>query len=123
MRPKIVLVDDQAAYRTLVRELIAFYVDVVAEASNAEEALALVSEYEPDGAVIDVNLDGGNGFRLAKELADRYPNVKILLISAYPERVYAEIASRIPRTAFLAKADVTGEGLAAYFASPEPARP
>lgn len=121
MKPRIVLVDDQPAYRELVCELVSDHVEVVAQAGNADEALAAVGEYEPDGVVIDVNLDGGHAFRLAKELAEKKPRLKILLISAYAERVYEEIAGRIPRAAFLAKADVTGEWLADYFAPTESA--
>lgn len=117
MLPRIVLVDDQPEYRAVVRALVSEGVHIVAEAGNAEEAMLMVDEHRPDGVVMDVNLGQVNGFHLAKALTERHPHLRILLTSAFAERVYAEYARRIPGASFISKSELNGRTLAMYFKS------
>jgi len=61
------------------------------EASNADEALAVVADGKIDLAVLDYNMPGKNGLELAAELRTLYPTMPLAVITA---NVQEEIISR-----------------------------
>ena len=82
---RVVIADDYAALRLLHRRLLersgAF--DVVAEASDGEEAVRLVSEHQPDLVLLDLSmplLDGLSATRLIRQLA---PRTRVAVLSGY----------------------------------------
>ncbi len=115
MFPSIVLVEDQPIAREMILELLDGHVRVVAVAEGPHDAIEAVRVHRPTGALIDVNLGSTNGFHLAKELSKAFPGLKIVLTSANAEPVYAELASGIPNTLFVAKSDLCGKNLAAFW--------
>lgn len=115
----IVVIDDQPAYRTLVREVLGPRFHVVSEADSYETALREVAKHRPAGVIVDVNIGARNGFHLAADLIKHDPALKILLTSAYAEPVYTDLAERIPGAAFLEKARLTTDALIALWLGPE----
>jgi len=87
MKGQLLVVDDNPAYRRLVR--MALEEDptfaVVAEAATAEEALAAAEQAQPDTALVDVLLPGGQGFRLPAAIRAAAPGCVVVLSSAHPE--------------------------------------
>lgn len=78
----VVLVDDHALVRSAVRQaLTADDIQVVGEASTAEEALSLVPSLAPDVLLLDLNLPGSSGLGLLRELAPRLPDTKIVMLT------------------------------------------
>jgi CheY-like chemotaxis protein len=53
-------------------------------AYSAEEAIDVIAEWQPDLALLDVNLPGMNGIDLAIALRTSHPNCRVLLFSGYP---------------------------------------
>src|SRR6185312_15222042 len=51
-RLKLMIVDDHAETRALIRELIGHYVDEIVECANGEEATRRILEHHPDARVI-----------------------------------------------------------------------
>ncbi len=86
----ILVVEDHG----LVREGTAELLDrdpgltVVGQAASAEQALDLIGTLNPDVALVDVELPGLNGIALAREIAARSPQTKVLLLSAYDDYAY-----------------------------------
>jgi PAS domain S-box-containing protein len=79
----VVLVEDEAAVRegiAILLETIGY--DVIAVASG-EEALAIPVESEPDLLLTDVTLAGISGSALGERLRERWPSLKIVLMSGY----------------------------------------
>ena len=68
--PRVLVVDDDAPLRELVRTLLERAGFGVHEAASAEEALAL--DFEPGAAVIDVRLPGVSGYELCRDLRIRF---------------------------------------------------
>jgi DNA-binding NarL/FixJ family response regulator len=60
-RPRVVLVDDHRMFRTGVRAELGMSVDVVGEAENVDQAVAVIAATRPDVVLLDVHLPGGNG--------------------------------------------------------------
>lgn len=83
----VLLVDDHALVRSAVRQaLSAPDIEVVGEASTAEEALLLAPRLVPDVLLLDLNLPGANGFALLRELAPRLPDTQIVMLTISSER-------------------------------------
>jgi DNA-binding NarL/FixJ family response regulator len=90
---RIMIVDDHPIVLRGMADLISQELDleVSAEAADADEALGLIDESEPDLAVIDVSLGKGiGGVELIKEIKARHEKVKILVSSMHDEKLYAE---------------------------------
>jgi CheY-like chemotaxis protein len=52
------------------------------EASNAEEAMALLEQQPVDVLILDYNMPGKNGLELAEQLRARYPDMPIAIATA-----------------------------------------
>jgi len=59
--------------------------DVVAEASTAEEALRRVPATSPDVAVLDVRLPDGDGVEVCREIRSSHPEVQCLMLTSYAD--------------------------------------
>jgi DNA-binding NarL/FixJ family response regulator len=81
-RLRVMLVDDHALVRAAVRQAIsAPDVELVAEASSAEEALDLALQARPDVMLVDIDLPGMSGVQLVRELAPRLPGTRIVMLT------------------------------------------
>ncbi len=56
---------------------------VVASVQSGEEVIAAVRTHEPDMLVLDINLPGKNGLELLPELKQKFPALKIMILSMY----------------------------------------
>jgi DNA-binding response OmpR family regulator len=79
----ILVVDDEAEQRDLIRRILYLEAYTVLEASDYDDALAVQANHlgETDLLLIDVSLPGGNGYDLAKDLLAIEPHLKVLFIS------------------------------------------
>jgi two-component system, NarL family, nitrate/nitrite response regulator NarL len=79
---RVMLVDDHALVRSAVRQAIdAPDVELVGEASTAEDAFALALAVRPDVMLLDIDLPGMNGLQMLEELAPRLPDTKIVMLT------------------------------------------
>lgn len=84
---KILLVDDHEVVRLGLKALLSRHEQflVVAEASNASEAIERVEGYAPDVVVMDIRLPGKNGIEATREILAQHPQVKIIILTSYAE--------------------------------------
>jgi DNA-binding NarL/FixJ family response regulator len=90
---RIVLADDAVLLReALAAALAAAAFDVVGQAANVPELLALVESQRPDVAIIDVRMPPTHtteGLEAARQIRVKYPGIAILVLSQYVETRYA----------------------------------
>ncbi len=99
----ILVVDDEAAQRQLLRgflESIGFH---VREAASAEEALAAIGRQRPDMVLLDVRLPGINGMQCLAEIRRIAVDLPVLLITAYADLRQAVSAMKSGADDYLAK--------------------
>lgn len=80
---RVLLVDDHAMVRQGLRTLLDGYADleVVGEASNGEEAVALVESQRPTVVVMDINMPRKNGIEATADIKARYPQTVVIGLS------------------------------------------
>jgi DNA-binding NarL/FixJ family response regulator len=87
---RILLADDHALVRRGVRLILEGESDleVVAEAADGAEAVALGREHEVDLAILDVSMPRMTGLQAARELSRRRPGLRILMLSMHDNEQY-----------------------------------
>ncbi|MFW6067667.1 MAG: response regulator [Myxococcota bacterium] len=83
MRSRILIVDDEPNQRRSLSIGLKMEGFEPVEASDGEQALALLDDIEVDLAIVDLMMPGINGLDLARRLRFRHPEVRIVLTSAY----------------------------------------
>ncbi len=81
---RLLLVDDHPLVRDGLRMRLeaAPGLSVVGEAGNADEALTLADALEPDLTLMDVGMAGMNGITLAGVFHERFPAIRVLMLSS-----------------------------------------
>ena len=87
---RILLADDHAVVRRGLRLVLDGEADleVVAEAADGAEAVALALENEVDLAVLDVTMPRMTGIQAARELSERRPQLRTLMLSMHDNEQY-----------------------------------
>jgi two-component system, NarL family, response regulator DevR len=86
MAIRVFLLDDHEIVRRGLRELLETAgLEVVGEASTAEEALRRVPAVSPDVAVLDVRLPDGDGVEVCRELRNRDPELPCLMLTSFSD--------------------------------------
>ena len=104
-RARIVVADDHEAVRAGVRMILAREpdVEICAEAVNGEEAVAMVREFKPDLAILDVTMPVKTGLEAAKEIRRLAPSTKIIMFSMHDSAQMTEAARQVGAGAFVLK--------------------
>jgi CheY-like chemotaxis protein len=121
MATTLLIVDDHAAFRSLVRQMLsAEGFEVTGEAPDGESAVAAVQDLQPDAVLLDIQLPGIDGFEVARRIASIDDAPLVVLTSARAASDYGRRIADSPATGFLAKHDLSGPALAARLAASRP---
>jgi CheY-like chemotaxis protein len=80
---QIILVDDHAMVRQGLKAVLESYTDVevVGEAGDGEEALAVVHRLRPDVVIMDINMPKKNGIEATGEIKTHFPSIIVIGVS------------------------------------------
>ena len=79
--PTVVIVDDHQLFRSGVRAELDGLVEVLGDAATVEEAVRCIAELEPDVVLLDVQMPGGGGVEVIRQVAVRAPAQRFLALS------------------------------------------
>ena len=84
---RIAIADDDAGMRLVMRKIVerAEGCELVGEAQNGEEMLALYDREQPDAVILDVEMPQMDGIACAKALQDRNPLLVIIFATAHEQ--------------------------------------
>src|SRR5215203_3049549 len=109
MRPRVLVVDDEAAFRAVARDLLEHGgFDVVGEAADATAALRFERELRPDVVLLDVRLPDATGLDVALAMSGHEAPPSVVLVSTAD---YGYVAPGCGARGFLLKTDLTAEAL------------
>jgi len=77
----VVIVDDHHLFRAGVRAELDGLVDVLGDAANVEDAVRMVLDVKPDVVLLDVQMPGGGGVEVIRQVAARAPGQRFLALS------------------------------------------
>ncbi|WML58337.1 response regulator transcription factor [Neobacillus sp. PS2-9] len=102
---KLMLVDDHAVLRDGLKNIVGMEADieVVAEAVNGNDAIAKVDEILPDVILMDINIPEKNGIEATSVIKERYPAVKILILTMHDHDEFFMSAIREGADGYLLK--------------------
>jgi DNA-binding NarL/FixJ family response regulator len=112
-RVRILIVDDQAAFRDSVRDLFEGRGHVVADGSNGEEAREAIASFGPDLLLLDVRLGRESGLDVARALTASWPELAVVLISI-DSRTSLDDARAAGARGFIPKQQLQAADLAAF---------
>lgn len=101
----LLLADDHTLLREGLRRLLHQTDDIVVEgeASNGQEALALLAQRHWDALVLDMSMPGRDGIDLIRQIRVEHPKVPILVLTMHGEQQYAARAIKAGAAGYLTK--------------------
>ena len=86
-RITVFLLDDHEIVRRGIRDLLEAEgdIEVVGEASTAEQAVGRVHALDPDVAVLDVRLEEGNGIEACRDIRSLHPRTACLILTSFAD--------------------------------------
>ncbi|MEH7549884.1 LuxR family two component transcriptional regulator [Neobacillus bataviensis] len=105
MTTKIAIIDDHQLFREGVKRILEFEksFQVVAEGDDGSDALGLVEQYQPDVVIMDINMPGMNGVEATRELIEKYPSTKVIILSIHDDENYVTHALKTGACGYLLK--------------------
>ena len=102
---KILLADDHIIVREGLKKILDRESDlqITGEAENTNEVLEFFKKNTCDVLILDINLPGKSGLDIMREIKKSKPNVKILILSIYPEDSFAINAFELGASGYLTK--------------------
>jgi len=87
---RVVLADDHAVVRKGIREFLTEPgdIEVMAEASDGEEAIRLIDQLRPDVAVLDIQMPKRSGIDVCRHVRTQHWPIGILILTAYDDDPY-----------------------------------
>lgn len=109
---RLMLVDDEEDVREGVTQEIDWLshgFEVVGKAENGKEAMELIERLVPDVVVTDIKMPFMDGLELSAWMKDKYPTVKIIILSGFDEFEYAQKAVKLQVDEYVLKPFSTQE--------------
>ena len=97
-RLRLLLVDDDATYRDVAKELIEQLGHDCTVAENGHDALELYERIKPDAVLMDIIMPGMNGMEATLAILSKYAHAQVVFLSsleAFPEGAPREIADQL----------------------------
>ncbi len=114
-RPKILLADDHQLLLDALQTMMSGDFELVT-VDNSHDFLDAVEKFQPDAAILDVNMPGADGFITARQVLERKPKLPIIFLSMYTEPRYVERAAEVGAKAYLSKVAPAQELISAIHA-------
>ena len=81
----ILIADDHAVVRSGLRMLLDRHeeFEVISEAANGREAVALANQHQPDVVVLDVNMPEVDGIQACRRISEQVPDCRVVMLTSY----------------------------------------
>jgi DNA-binding NarL/FixJ family response regulator len=111
----VLLADDHAVVRKGIRDFLEEdpEIQILAEASDGSEAWRLIASHAPDVAILDIRMPELSGVELTRRIKERYPQVRVLILSAYDDEPYVFALLRAGADGYVLKTAESSELLRA----------
>jgi two-component system chemotaxis response regulator CheY len=102
--PKVLIVDDTAFMRKLLRNILfSAGLDVAGEAENGKEAVELFKQHKPDLVTMDIIMPEMNGIEALKKIKSIEPNAKVIMCTAVGQEQMVKAAIKLGAKGYIIK--------------------
>jgi len=104
-RITVLLAEDHLVVREGIRELLKMDDDleVVAEAKDGRQAVALAQKFRPSVVVMDIAMALLNGLEATRQILEAIPGARVIILSAHSDDAYIKVATESGAMGFLLK--------------------
>ncbi len=107
-RNKLMIVDDHAETRILIRELIGRLANEVRECVDGREAAVQCVDFRPDVVTMDLNMPLSGGLEATRKIVDEIPGVRVIIVSDFDTLEFRLAAARAGACHFFSKGNLIG---------------
>ncbi len=102
---KVILADDHEVVRAGIKRLLNVdkSIKILAEACNGEEAVQIVRQYQPDIAILDIQMPKMNGIQATQQIKKEFPDVFVVILTAFEDSTHIEQALSAGADGYLSK--------------------
>ncbi|HMF75472.1 MAG TPA: response regulator transcription factor [Bryobacteraceae bacterium] len=100
--PKVLLADDHHFMLDAICAMMKDQFDVLA-VDNSKSFLQAAASFQPDIAILDISMPGGDGFITGRKLLELQPELPLVFLSMYTDSSYIEQAAQVGAKAYLSK--------------------
>ena len=100
---KVLLADDNAAIRQVIRRILHGLATEVCECGNGAEACALYATQQPDWVLMDVEMPEVNGIAATALIRANFPEARILIVTNYDDTSLRQAAQEAGASGYLLK--------------------
>ncbi len=105
---KVLIVDDSARFRLLIRSSLAELNAEFAECSDGDEAASFYAQCRPDITLMDIRMPRMNGLRATREIKAQNQDAKIIILTTLDEDTLRQAAREAGASAYALKDDLKG---------------
>jgi CheY-like chemotaxis protein len=103
MSTRLLIVDDQASSRELIRNFLAMPGITFHECASGKDAIALADEIKPHWVTMDVQMPGLNGFETVRAIKQVHPEARVLIVSSFNDPHFRDLARSAGASGFILK--------------------
>lgn len=106
---KVIIVEDDMLYRHEIRNFVEwekYGFTVIGEAVNGEQALNIIARTPPDLVFTDISMPGMNGIALIQALREKYPQMKIVVLTSYDDFNFVRGALKLGAEDYILKYEI-----------------
>jgi DNA-binding NarL/FixJ family response regulator len=100
---RLMIVDDHAGMRAMIRHFTGSPGDVICECSNGADAVAQAREFGPDLVTMDLRMPGIGGFEATRALVAALPSATVVVVSSFDTPELRRAAASSGAKGFIAK--------------------
>jgi DNA-binding NarL/FixJ family response regulator len=107
-RSKVLIVDDNELFRKALAKFMKRQqkFQVIKQAANGDEAVALTQRLHPDLVLMDISMPGMSGVEAAQRIKQRFPGIKIVFVTIHDEETYQTLVKSLNFDGFVCKSSL-----------------
>jgi CheY-like chemotaxis protein len=103
----VLIVEDNAGMRSLLRRALAGVADQVWECSDGADALEAYQEHQPDVVLMDMRMPRMDGLKATRQIRQAEPSARIVIVSDYDDEDLRTAASAAGASGYTLKQDLS----------------
>ena len=104
---KLLIVDDNADTRKLIRTVVRKCSEDIVEGRSGTEAIASYIQYKPDWVLMDIEMLGMDGLTATKMIKRDYPEAKIIMVTMHDDARWRLAAQEAGASGYVLKENLT----------------